>query len=82
MLGVEATCVVEFYDTIRPISTGFVPHTMVRADGARPKERFHLVADRTRRRRLRDLQRVATKELVAPPQRQVPAWHRANMYPS
>ena len=32
----------------------------------RPKEPFHLVADRTRRRRLQELQEVVTKELAAP----------------
>ena len=44
-----------------PNSTCFVPNTM-----PRPKEPFHLVADRTRRRRLQDLQPVVTKELAAP----------------
>ena len=39
---------------------------MGRGDGARPKEPFHLVADRTRRRRLQELQQVVTKELAAP----------------
>ena len=29
-----------------PISTGFPPHTMGRGNGARPKQPFHLVADR------------------------------------
>ena len=57
---------VETSDTILHISTGFVPDTMGRGDGARPKEPFHLVADRTRRRRLQDLQQVVTKELAAP----------------
>ena len=32
----------------------------------RPKEPFHLLADRTRRRRLQELQEVVTKELAAP----------------
>ena len=41
--------------------TGPVSHTM-----PRPKEPFHLVADRTRRRRLQELQEVVTKELAAP----------------
>ena len=53
-------------DTILPISTGFVPHTMLRGDGARPLQPFHLVADRTRRRRPQDLQQVVTKDLAAP----------------
>ena len=57
---------VETSDTILPISTGFVPDTMPRGDGARPKEPFHLVADRTRRRHPQDLQQVVTKELAAP----------------
>ena len=39
---------------------------MGRGDGARPKERFHLVLDRTRRRSLQDLEQVVTKELAAP----------------
>ena len=38
-----------------------VSHTM-----PRPKEPFHLLADRTRRRRLQELQEVVTKELAAP----------------
>ena len=42
-------------------STGFVPNTM-----PLPKEPFHLVADRTRQRRLQELQEVVTKELAAP----------------
>ena len=41
--------------------TGLVPHTM-----PRPKEPFHLLAGRTQRRRLRELQHVVTKELAAP----------------
>ena len=39
---------------------------MGRGDGARPKEPFHLVANRTRRRRLQDLQQVVSRELAAP----------------
>ena len=42
------------------------PWGVVPRDGARPKEPFHLVADRTRRRRPQDLQQVVTKELAAP----------------
>ena len=42
-------------------SIGLVSHTM-----PRPKEPFHLLADRTRRRRLQELQEVVTKELAAP----------------
>ena len=57
---------VETYDAILPIYTGFVPDTMPRGDGARAKEPFHLVADRTRRRHLQDVQQVVTKELAAP----------------
>ena len=52
---------VETYDKNLPNSTGFVSNTM-----PRPKEPFHLVADRTRRRRLQELQQVVTKELAAP----------------
>ena len=57
---------VQSYDTILPISTGFLPHTMGRGDGARPMEPFHLVADCTQRRRLQDLQQVVSRELAAP----------------
>ena len=57
---------VETSDENLPNSTGFVPNTMPRSDGARPKEPFHLVSDRTRRRHLQDLQHVVTKELAAP----------------
>ena len=57
---------VENPDKILPNSTGFVPNTMPCGDGARPKEPFHLVADRTRRRRLQEVQQVVTKELAAP----------------
>ena len=39
---------------------------MGRGDGARLKEPFHLVAERTQRRRLQDLQQVVSKELAAP----------------
>ena len=49
-----------------PLSIGFVPDTMGRDDGARPKEPFHLVADCTRRRCLQDLQQGVTKALAAP----------------
>ena len=52
---------VETCDKNLPNSTGFVPITIMR-----PKEPFHLVADRTRRRRLQELQHVVTKELAAP----------------
>ena len=45
---------------VLPISTGFPPHTMARGDGALPKEPFHLVADRTRRMCLQDLQQVVS----------------------
>ena len=51
---------------ILPISTGFPPHTMGRGDGARPKEVFHLVTDRSRWRRLQDLLQVVSNELAAP----------------
>ena len=44
-----------------PHSTGLVPHTM-----PRPKEPFHLLADRTQQRRLEELEQVVTKELAAP----------------
>ena len=57
---------VETSNTILPITTGFVPDTMARGDGARPKEPFHLLADRTRRRRRQDLRQVVAKELAAP----------------
>ena len=57
---------VETSHNILPDSTGFVPNTMPRDDGARPKEPFHLVADRMRRRRLQELQQVVTKELAPP----------------
>ena len=53
-------------DTILPICTGFVPDTMGRGNTAQPKERFHLVANRRRRRRLQYLQQIVTKELAAP----------------
>ena len=53
-------------DTILPISTGFVPDTMPRGDGARPKDPFHLVAHCTRHWRLQDLHQVVTKELATP----------------
>ena len=52
---------VETCDKCLPQSTGFVPNTM-----PRPKEPFHLLADRTQRRRLQTLQQVVTKELAAP----------------
>ena len=52
---------VETCDKCLPHSTGFVPNTM-----ARPKEPFHLLADRTQRRRLQELQQVVTKEFAAP----------------
>ena len=48
-------------DKTLPNSGGCVPNTM-----ARPKEPFHLVADRTRRTHLQELQQVVTKELAAP----------------
>ena len=35
-------------------------------DEARPKEPFHLLADRTGRRRVQDLQQLVTKDLAAP----------------
>ena len=57
---------VETSKQILPIPRGFVQDTMPRGDGARAKEPFHLVADRTPRRRLQDLQQVVTKELAAP----------------
>ena len=38
---------------------------MGRGDGARPKGPFYLVGDRSRRRRLQDLQQVISKELAA-----------------
>ena len=41
--------------------TGLVPNTM-----PRPKEPFHLLADRTQRRRLQELLQVVSKELAAP----------------
>ena len=50
---------------ILPNSTGFPPHTMPCGDGVWPKEPLHLVADRTRRRRLQDLQKVS-RGLTAP----------------
>ena len=56
---------VETSDKILPISTRFVSDTMPRGAGARAKEPFHFVADRTRRRRLQDLQQVVTKQLAA-----------------
>ena len=52
-------------DKILSNSTGFVPNTRLRGDGAQLKEPFHLVADRTPRRRLQDLRKVVTKELAA-----------------
>ena len=52
---------VETCDKNVPNSTGFVPNTM-----PRPKQPFHLVADRTLRRRLQELQQVVTEELAAP----------------
>ena len=55
-MGMVETC-----DKNLPHSTGFVPNTM-----PRPKEPFHLVADRKQRRRLQELQQVVTKELAAP----------------
>ena len=57
---------VETSDKILPNATGFVPNSMPRDDGTRPKEPFHLVADRTRRTSLQDIQQVVTKELAAP----------------
>ena len=39
---------------------------MPRGDAARRKEPFHLLAHRTRRRHVQDVQQVVTKELVAP----------------
>ena len=52
---------VETCDKCLPYSTGLVPNTM-----PRPKEPFHLVADRIQRRRLQERQHVVTKELAAP----------------
>ena len=52
---------VETCDKCLSHSTGLVPHTM-----PRPKEPFHLLAGRTQRRRLQELQQVVTKELAAP----------------
>ena len=57
---------VETSDSILPISKGFVPGSMGHGDGDRPKEPFHLVVDRTQRRRLEDLRQVVTKELASP----------------
>ena len=57
---------VQSYSTILPISTRFTPRTIGRGDGARPKEPFHLVADRTQRMRLQDLHQVVSRELGAP----------------
>ena len=54
--GLLETC-----DKCLPHSIGLVPHTM-----PRPKEPFHLLAGRTQRRRLQELQQVVTKELAAP----------------
>ena len=54
--GMVVTC-----DKCLPHSTGLVSHTM-----PRPKEPFHLLAGRTQRRRLQELQQVVTKELAAP----------------
>ena len=55
-MGMVETC-----DKNVPNSTALVPNAM-----PWPKEPFHLVADRTRRRRLQELQQVVTKELAAP----------------
>ena len=52
---------VETCDKNVPNSTSFVPNNM-----PRPKEPLHLVADRTRRGRLQELQQVVTKELATP----------------
>ena len=52
---------VEACNKCLPHSTGLVPHTM-----PRPKEPFHLLAGRTQRRRLQEVQEVVTKELAAP----------------
>ena len=52
---------VETCDKCLPHSTGLVPNTM-----PRPKEPFHLLADRTQQRRLQELRQVASKELAAP----------------
>ena len=57
---------VETSDRILCNSTAFVPNTMPRGDGARPKESFCLVADHTRRGRIQELQQFVTKELAAP----------------
>ena len=57
---------IETSDKILPNSIWFVPNTMLRGDGARPKDPFHLAGDRTRRRGPQDLQQVVTKELAAP----------------
>ena len=51
---------VETFDKNIPNSTGFVPNSMLR-----PKEPFHLVADRTRQRHLQDLKQVVTQEVAA-----------------
>ena len=56
---------VETSDKILCNSTGFVPNTMPRGDGARPKEPFHLIADGTPWRRLQDFQQIVSKELAA-----------------
>ena len=52
---------VEICDKCLLHSTGLVPNTM-----PRPKEPFHLSADRRQRRRLQEPQQVVTKELAAP----------------
>ena len=52
---------VETCDKCLPHSTSIVPNTM-----PRHKEPFHLLAGRTQRRRLQELQQVVTKELAAP----------------
>ena len=54
-MGMVETC-----DKNLPPSTRFVPDTV-----PRPKEPFHLLADRTQQRRLQELQQVVTKELAA-----------------
>ena len=52
---------VETDDKNPPNSDGFVPNTM-----PRPKEPFHLIADRTPWRHLQELQQAVPKELAAP----------------
>ena len=39
---------------------------MGHGDGARPRQFFHLLSDRWKRRRIQDLQQVVSKELAAP----------------